>query len=272
MTVGPVGGAQEGGPGTFSEAGSDVSAAVRASAARRAEAIAIQSDRYAKSSSALTQGESLMPLDGFDLTLGSRSTTTIFSRDATHIQADRTAVVSSDHTTRVVARQKVEIQSPRQIEVAGGDGVRLTSSSSVAVVGHQLSLFAATDPGRNERPLNSNVSMSLLAEKELRLKSARGGITACSRDDFVIHSHEKNVKIVAKQKIQAQAESVTVKAGTTLELETCETSIGASSGLTLKGGKVVIEGDSVLICASTITLDGNVIVTGNLDVAGEIRS
>lgn len=231
------------------------------------ERLARSADESAAASESRSSGQSLQPIGSPRVVIRALSNATLFARDTAHVQADRTAVLSSGDAARVVGRQKVDIHSPEQIEVAAVRSVQITSSNYIDLYGRQLSLFAVEDPHALQDPLTPEVSMALLAEKELRLKSGTEAIRACAEKDFVIHSHRENVRIVAKKTVLATGGALVGSAGKISLRASGDIAIESDGDTTVKAANVSIEASTVTFRAGTITLDGNVVVTGSLDVA-----
>jgi hypothetical protein len=251
--------------GTYSGVSSGFSSDAHETGVEASDAIAGRADAYAEGSESRTRGQKLDRVDDPRLILGSLSNVTIFAHDTTLLHAARTATLSADDTARLVAKQKVDIQSPEQIEVAGRRSVLITSSNVVDVYARQLSLFAVENRKALDDPLVPEVSLALLGERDVRLKSATAAVRACAEKDFVIHSHQQNVEIVAKQQLHGSAGNIKLESSGDATLDAGDVSIAASS-ITIDAGK----GGTVTIKAGTITLDGNVTVTKDLTVQGKL--
>lgn len=257
--------------GTFSGIGASLSDGANQMALDASERLAKRADEDAVASQSRSSGQALQPVGGPRLVLGALSNATVFARDTALVHADRAAVLASDDTARVVGARKVDIQSPEQVEIAAVRSVQVSSANYVDLYGKQLSLFAVEEPGKLQDPLTPEVSMALLAEKELRLKSGTAAIRACAEKDFVIHSHQENVRIVAKRTVHATGGSIVGSAGKITLTSSGDIAVESAGDTTLKADNVIVEASSVTIHAGKITLDGNVIVTGSLDVGGKIN-
>lgn len=257
--------------GTFSGIGASLSEVANQTALDASVRLAKRADDDAAASQSRSSGQALQPVGAPRLVLGALSNATVFARDTALFQADRAAVLSSDDTARVVGGRKVDIQSPEQVEIAAVRSVQLSSANYVDLHGKQLSLFAVEEPGKLQDPLTPEVSMALLAENELRLKSGSAAVRACAEKDFVIHSHQENVRIVAARTVHATGGSIVGSAGKISLESSGDIEVESSGDTTLKAANVTIEASSVTIRAGKITLEGDVVVTGSLDVGGKIN-
>lgn len=250
---------------TFSDLGERLSARAHQVAAVSVAVIATSADGAATASEPRTCGELACPTEDPKLVLGSQSNATLFSRGSTLVHAERTASVSSSDTARVVASRKVDLHSPEEVEIAGRRSTRVTSSNLVDVRAAQISLLAGSSRADFDEPLASDVSAAVVGERALHVRSVEGELVACAREDLVLHSHAKNIRVIAKQSVAASAGAFTCSAGT---VTMCAQ---RSVRLEAPGAEVTIEGGVVTVTASSIRLVADVTVTGSLDVAGGIR-
>ncbi len=274
---------------TWSQLGNSLSTQANRQAEDAVQRMTFRTRRLAASSNPRAGGQPLASGAGPQAILGSSSGSTVFARDELLLFADHIAALSSDEVTRVVGGQQVEVHSPGEIEIAGRRAVRLTSSNLVDVQGGQIYIRAAEAPAQAEDALPEDISLAIVADRNLRLKSANGALIACAEEKLVLHSHDGsadlsakgdvniaggsihgtggsvtlksthgNVKIQSVADISLAAEAdVRVDALVNLDVHATSITVAADGAIIIRGGKITIEGAT--------TIDGPLTVTGQIN-------
>jgi uncharacterized protein (DUF2345 family) len=221
--------------------------------------------------------------------MGSAGSSALFAREEALVYGDRVASVSSADTARVVGERQVDIHSPNSVELAGRRAVTVSSAHVVDVRTGQFHLRAGPEGAPLVEPLPESISVALLGEKTLRMKSVHGKIVACAEDAMILHSHTNNVEVSAKGTVSLHGSAITGAAGMVslhaeedLELQAKgdlsilaegDIGVGADGDLAMDGTEVRINADgSVTIKAASIRLDGPTTIDGPLTVSGTIKS
>ncbi len=222
--------------------------------------------------------------------LGSGSGSTVFARDELLLFADHIATLSSDEVTRVVGGQQVEIQSPEEIEIAARRVARLTSASLVDVQGAQIYLRGAESPAQAEDALPDDVSIAIVADHNLRLKSANGALVACAEEKLVLHSHDGSADLSARHDVNIAGGSIHETGGTVSIKSTngnvaiksvadislaaeADVRIDALVNLDVHATSITVAADgAIIIRGGKITIEGATTIDGPLTVTGQINS
>jgi type VI secretion system VgrG family protein len=223
--------------------------------------ISKKSDSISLDSDSRTPGLPCSPMHDSLLIHGSGGSATLFAKNKVHLFSEKVSVLSSLDTARIVAKNRVDIQSPEEIEIAGKRIVRITSNKLVDTQTSKFSVVAGGKPEVRHKQLPKEVSIAMVGEHNVHIKSQTGNWVACAEKNMILHAHQEGIKIVAKKGISIQGSSIHGIAGDII-VDGSTVRVKGASGVFLESGSVVC------IEAPTIVLTGNVEITGNLHVAG----
>jgi hypothetical protein len=227
--------------------------------------------------------------DGPQAIVGSSKGSTVFAREELLVFADHLASLSSDAITRIVGGKQIEVHSPEEIEIAGRRAVHVTSTSYVDLQGGQVYIRGGGTLEEEDFP-PEDVSVGIVADKDLRLKSANGALVACADQKLVLHSHSGSADLSAKADVHIAGGSIHGSAGA-IGLKAKHDIVAEAGGDVLVRAdgniaakpksdffvdatvNIVLKADGeVMIKASKITIDGDTEILGSLKVTDQIKS
>jgi hypothetical protein len=196
--------------------------------------------------------------------------------------------VSSDEVVRVVGGDRVEVHSPEDVEIAARRSVHITSANLVDVKGGQFYLRAGDEGEESDDFPAGDISVAILADKTLRLKSANGALIACADKKLVLHSHHGSADLSAKGSVHIAGGTIVASAGHitahsghdvsitaegVLEMVSKDALRIASDDILVQAINISIEGNgSIVIRAPNITLEGDTTIQGSLTVNGAVTT
>jgi type VI secretion system VgrG family protein len=239
-----------------------------------------RSDTTSRESYARTYGEDVMQMPQPSSIVGSSGSTSLLAKQKVFVYANDSTTVASDHTTRLVGKQQVEVHSPEEVEITGRRTIRMTSHGLADIHSNQYSLRSGGDPEERDEALPPEISIGILGEQSLRMKSAEASIVSCAHQDVIMHAHEGDIAGVAQKNVKIQAEkgTVHVEAGDDITLKTPQKIIlDSKSIIGLKGpagirmtsdGTLEIEASAIEM-TGTVTINGDLLVYGNALISGD---
>ncbi|MEM6788176.1 MAG: type VI secretion system tip protein TssI/VgrG [Myxococcota bacterium] len=208
------------------------------------------------------QGDRLGAPMGPIAAVGSPGTSSLFGRDTALVYGDRVAAVSSRGTAVLVGESDAEVLSHGRVEIAGATTTLVTSGGELSQEANTVRIVGGFYPDAVAENLDDTTSVGILSRQDLRLRSTQDCILVCAQKNLVATAHEGEVRLEAAETMRLSAASLEGYAGY-VRLEAEDVSIQADN-------EFLVEASTVIVRASSITLDGNVTVTGNLSVGGKL--
>jgi len=194
--------------------------------------------------------------------LGSPGTAALFGRDTALVYGDRVAALSSFDTASVVGLEHAVLFSPGRVEVAG-QTVMVTSEGELSQEAATVRVIGGYYPEAVAPALDDGTSIGVMSRHDLRITSVEDCILVCAQKNLIGSAHEGDIRLTASETVRLEGASIEGYAG--------EVRVEAENITVLADGDVEIEASSVTIRAPSITLDGSVTITGNLDVGGKLN-
>lgn len=274
---------------TFSGLAQALSGRANKEAEAAVRRMATRTRKMSLNSQAIGKGQPPGTSDGPHAIFGSSKASTVFAREELLLFADRLASLSSDEVTRIVAGQQLELHSPEEAEIAARRAVQVTSASYVDVEGDQIYIRGGGDIEEEDFPAD-DISIGIVANRTLRLKSANGAFIACADQKLVLNSHEGSASLTAKGDVHISGASIHGFAGAiglsakhNITIDTKEDVLVTADGNVAVKPKsdffvdatvniVLKAGAEVIVKAPKVTIDGDVEILGSLKVSGDIKS
>jgi type VI secretion system VgrG family protein len=249
--------------GIWSSVGGSLTENAEASGFSAVRAFAFGTDMSLEDALGRRQGERLGSPLGPAIILGAQRTAALYSRDTAMVFADRIATLSSDDTAAVMGRQFAEVKSPGTVEVAGREATAVTSAGELSQEANTVRIVGGYYPDAIAPPLDEGTSLGFMARRDFRLTSVEDCILICANKNLIGSAHTGDIRLAAKHATTVKAGSIHMTADT-VTIESENTTIKASDTIKLEAEK------RILIKAPGITLDGSVVITGDLTVCGKL--
>jgi type VI secretion system VgrG family protein len=247
-------------------------------AAERAEAAVFDLVRKAGEAAEMGLQHSLGRLQGQALsgvsqpaaiTAGER-TAALVSQDVALVSGDRVAGMTSADSVVVFGEKSAVMKSSDKAEVAAANHLNLTTAGELNVAASTARVVAGYFPEVEAPPLSNEVSLGIMARRDLRIHSIEDCILICAEKNLVGSAHTGDVRLNAHQTVQLAASAIEGTSATIHFQSSDRTQIGSDATMDLVAGDALnLQGTTVTITAGQIKLVGNVMVEGNLFVAGE---
>lgn len=248
--------------GLWSAMGDSVRETAIATTFEAVRALATATDETLDASLPRAQGHRLGTPMGPVAALGSPGTAALFGRDTALVYGDRVAALSSFDTASVVGLEHAELFSPGRVEVAG-QTVMVTSEGELSQEAATVRVIGGYYPEAVAPALDDGTSIGVMSRHDLRITSVEDCILVCAQKNLIGSAHEGDIRLTASETVRLEGASIEGYAG--------EVRVEAENITVLADGDVEIEASSVTIRAPSITLDGSVTITGNLDVGGKLN-
>lgn len=147
------------------------------------------------------------------------------------------------------------------VEVAGATEVAITSAGELSQEAHTVRVVGGYYPEALAPPLDDGTSIGIMSRRDFRLTSVEDCILVCANKNLIGSAHTGDIRFSARNAVTVTAAGIHLSAGTVI-IDSENTTIKASD-------TVEIEAQKVIIKAPSITLDGSVVVTGDLTVCGK---
>lgn len=213
--------------------------------------------------------------------LAASKTAAAVGREVALVFGDRVAALSSFNTASVAGAKVAQLKSPKTVEVAAGNELQITTAGELNVAAKLVRVVGGYYPEAEAPPLDDGTSIGVMSRRDLRFMSVEDCILICAKKNVIGTAHTGDIRLKAKKTISMSAGSIYGGAGNIKLKSSGDIELEADGNVTSKAGgdttveasgNVVVQGATVTITGSTIELQGDVVVTGNLTVQGSLNA